>query len=262
MKDLKVSKKSRFLELLTGKGFYLFLAITLTLVGSTIWFAMNKSIDNVIDKNIDLMKNSISNKERLKPVDSIVNNVPIKNKEKKYAFGKHKKIKEVKDEKQHTANIQSEQNEQANTSNSNIEEELTVPMLFVSPLAGEVVNNFSNNELVKNKTLKDWRTHNGIDVKAPQGSQVKSIADGTVAKIYDDPIWGICIEIEHMNNITSNYCGLNRKVNVNEGEQIEAGSVVGSVGDTAICESDIGPHLHLEVRENGIKVDPLSKIKM
>lgn len=261
MKDLKISKKSKFLEFLTGKGFYLFLAVALTLAGSTIWFAMNRSIDNVIDKNINLMKNSVSSEENLKPVDNIVDNVPIKNKE--YALGKRKKnTKQVKENKQQVKNVESEKNEEANVNEPDVERELDKQVLFVPPLAGEVVGNFSNNELVINRTLKDWRTHNGIDVKASQGSQVKAIADGTVTKIYDDPIWGMCIEIEHVGNITSKYCGLNKKVNVNEGDKIEADNVIGSVGDTAICESDIGPHLHLEVIENGVKIDPLSKIKM
>ena len=255
MRDLKIKKQSKVKEFFTGKGFYFTLAVSLTLIGSTIWFAMNRSIDKFIDEGINLTKNEIS-KQDSKTVNNIVSDVPIDEKQanKKVKSTIIKKI-ETKEENKATS--------QAPTENGcEFNEEDKENMILVPPLSGIVINGFSNDELVKNKTMNDWRVHNGIDVVAPQGAQVKAISDGEVVRVYFDSMMGQCVEIEHPNNLSSVYCGLNKNVNVKEGEIIEAGKVIGSVGETAIGETALGPHLHLEMVENGSKIDPLLKIKI
>ena len=59
-------------------------------------------------------------------------------------------------------------------------------MAYSLPVMSEVFNPYSGGELVKNVTLNDWRTHDGIDIKAAKGTDVMACADGTVAKIYDE----------------------------------------------------------------------------
>ena len=256
MKELKIKRQSGITKFITGKGFYLSAAISLILIGSTIWFVMNKSIDDVVDKNIKLMKNQISD-QSLKSVDNIVKDVPINQ---KIEIAKLSEV-ETKEKIENNNEVSTESQNQNEEIEKNIEE-VDNKDLFITPLVGKIINGFSNNELVKNTTLSDWRVHNGVDIEASQGTSVKAVADGEIIKISSDPMMGVCVEIEHSNNINSVYYGLNENVNVKEGDKVEVGTVIGSVGNTAIGETKLGPHLHLEMIENGIKIDPLSKIKM
>lgn len=257
MRDLKIKKPSKVKEFFAGKGFYFTLAVSLTLIGSAIWFAMNRSIDKFIDEGVNLAKNEMS-KQGLQRVNNIVSDVPMdedqKSKNIKRTIAKETGVKEkIKDKSQAPA-------EEGNFEFD--EEDNKENMVLVPPLTGKVINGFSNDELVKNKTMNDWRVHNGVDIVAPQGAQVKAIADGEVVRVYFDSMMGQCVEIEHQNNLSSVYCGLNKNVNVKEGEIVEAGKIIGAVGDTAIGETALGPHLHLEMFENGSKIDPLLKIKI
>ena len=127
---------------------------------------------------------------------------------------------------------------------------------FAMPLTGEIINAYSNGELVKSKTLGEWRTHDGIDIKAAEGTPVKSLNDGKVTDIREDPQWGITIEIEYPNNITAIFCGLADDVKVKKGQEVKLGDVIGSVGNTSIVEASEEMHLHLGMKQDGSWIDP------
>lgn len=262
MKELKIKRQSKIKDFIKGKGFYLSLTMSLALVGSAIWIGMNKSIDRVIDENMDIIKNS-SRSNTIKTVDNIVSNVPISKQESAHSLGEEEQNidEDNQDDQKEDEMGEGEMTEEENQESEIPEKEEDISILFMPPLVGKIINKFSNYELVKNQTLSDWRTHNGIDIAASQGTPVKSIADGEVIKIYSTSLMGTCIDIEHPGNINSIYCGLNKNVNVKEGDKIEAGSVIGSVGK-AVGEAELAPHLHLELKKDGVKIDPLTKIKM
>ena len=267
LKELKLKKQSNLKNCFKGKGFYLSLVISLSLIGTTIWVAMNKSIDNVIDKNVNIIE-KFNEKANLKSVDNIIDDVPIEKKATNHHYLRSlNDEKETKDDDVKGDDIKDVRSDVKDESQNDLKEKTSESegedsILFVPPIVGKVINEFSNYELVKDKTLSDWRVHNGVDIAAAQGTPVKAIADGEVIKIYNDPMLGVCIEIEHHGNINSTYCGLNKNVNVKEGDNVEAGDVIASVGDTAIGEAELETHLHLEVKKDGVKIDPLSKIKV
>lgn len=126
------------------------------------------------------------------------------------------------------------------------------------PLEGEIVQQFSQGELVKSPTTGIWQTHNGIDYAAPYGTEVCVTEDGTVTAIGRDALFGICITVLHENGTVTRYCGLNESVDVNPGDVIPRGTVLGAVGDTNECESALEPHLHFEVLLNDAYIDPVS----
>ncbi|MCH5192896.1 MAG: M23 family metallopeptidase [Oscillospiraceae bacterium] len=141
------------------------------------------------------------------------------------------------------------------------EETNNVPQAMVRPLNGEVLNGFSDGELVKSRTLNVWRTHDGVDIAGAQDEKVKSMTSGTVTQVYDDQMWGACVVIDHGNGLEGYYCGLNKEdIPVAEGQAVSAGTVIGSVGNTA--ESEIGEdsHLHFAVKKNGDWIDPVALI--
>lgn len=130
----------------------------------------------------------------------------------------------------------------------------------VIPCKGEVKDGFSNGELVKDETMGDWRTHNGIDIMAPEGSEVVAFSSGKVKDIRNDSLWGTVVEIEHQGAIVTKYCGLNENVKLTKGDSVKSGEAIGSVGFVP-AESTKGSHLHFELIEKGKYKDPMEFIK-
>jgi len=127
---------------------------------------------------------------------------------------------------------------------------------FLWPVQGEVSRDFSLEVFAYDDTMGDWRTHNGLDIAAELGAPVSACAKGTVTEIRDDPLMGKTVVIEHKSGYASVYSNLNASLNVQEGTEVEAGSVIGTVGTTAAAESAAEPHLHFELQECGVSVDP------
>ena len=129
------------------------------------------------------------------------------------------------------------------------------PRLVVTPLRGDVLTAFSMEELVYSPTLGDWRTHNGVDIAAQQGTTVLAASAGAVMSVTDDPLMGTTVVLEHDNGYQTTYANLQAKPNVEAGDPVSAGQIIGAVGTTAAAESG-QPHLHFAVTKDGKAVDP------
>ena len=130
----------------------------------------------------------------------------------------------------------------------------------VMPVHGDIIRPFSNGELVKDETLGVWRTHDGVDIKADVGTPVKAMNKGTVTEVKNDPLMGYTVIIDHGNGITAWYQSLSKAVDVTEGDSVNSGQTIGTVGDTAESEAAERSHLHFAVKKNGSWVDPLALI--
>lgn len=128
---------------------------------------------------------------------------------------------------------------------------------FIWPLSGEVEVSYSMNELIYDKTMADWRTHDGLDIEAQIGTKVMSVMNGTVEKVYTDDMYGTTVIINHGNDVRSIYSNLASVPTVNEGDTVECGAVIGSVGDTAAAETSEISHLHFAMTADGESVDPM-----
>lgn len=127
---------------------------------------------------------------------------------------------------------------------------------FCSPLSGgEVLAPYSGGELVKNHTLNVWRTHDGIDLAAEKGTAVLAAADGTVASVAADPLWGGMVVISHAGGYETRYCGIAPEKALKAGASVTAGQVLGSV-DVIACEVAMAPHLHFCLLQDGKFIDP------
>lgn len=100
------------------------------------------------------------------------------------------------------------------------------------------------------------RDHGGVDVAAPLGSPVYAPAPGHVFYVGDNyqgsPAWGHVIGIDHGAGWTTLYAHLG-DMHVAVGDQVTAGFVIADVGQTGLST---GPHVHVEVHQNGERVDP------
>lgn len=124
-----------------------------------------------------------------------------------------------------------------------------------------VIEPFSNGELVKNATTGTWQTHNGADIAAEVGTDVIAVEKGDISSVSNDPLWGVTVVLDHKNGFITRYCGLGADLAVQQGDTIERGAVIGAVGETADIESAEAPHLHIEITHNGAFVDPMTVFK-
>lgn len=152
----------------------------------------------------------------------------------------------------------SEKNTQANeiTTSQTVED-----LKLCMPVDGEIIKEFAKDNLVYSETLKEWVTHTGIDIKADKTSIVKAAAKGKVASIKNDPRYGLTVIINHDNGFQTIYANLLTAEFVVEGEELEEGQTIGTVGNTATFEIADDFHLHFEVLKNNEYVDPTLYMK-
>ena len=110
---------------------------------------------------------------------------------------------------------------------------------------------------MKSKTMNDWRVHNGVDFSAKAGDAVKAVQSGAVLAIYNSSLWGTIVEVDHGAGVVARYCGLAEKLTVSANDVIEAGQIIGYVGNIPVEAAD-GTHLHFEITKDGAIADPLS----
>lgn len=147
--------------------------------------------------------------------------------------------------------------------NSNVTEQenkepsqTTAELTFVKPVDGDIVRDFAIENLIYSDTLQEWTTHTGIDIKADKTTVVKSAEAGTVKTIKNDPRYGLTVIIEHSNGFQTVYSNLLTSEFVVEGEKVEKGQSLGTVGNTAAFEISDEPHLHFEILKDSVQVDP------
>lgn len=99
--------------------------------------------------------------------------------------------------------------------------------------------------------------HQGVDLKAPSGTPVYSIASGVVSNVGTWQKSGNFVMVEHENgNVRSFYAHMS-KTNVSIGQKVNQRTIVGMIGDTGNAKGR-GAHLHYEVKVNGSNINPLS----
>jgi murein DD-endopeptidase MepM/ murein hydrolase activator NlpD len=127
-----------------------------------------------------------------------------------------------------------------------------VPRVF-SPLDNYVVTSEFGPRNVGDPRFDGF--HNGIDLGAHTGTPVRSVMDGTISRMGNDPEGlGNWIEVTHPDGTRTRYAHLSDFGDIARGQTVEAGSVIGAVGNTG---NSSGPHLHFEViDQNGRNVDP------
>jgi Peptidase family M23 len=98
----------------------------------------------------------------------------------------------------------------------------------------------------------DLSVHNGVDLALPEGTPVAACGRGRVVMAKERVVTGWTVVIEHLPGLYSLYYHMSG-VTVREGELVEQGQRVGSLGATGLAT---GPHLHWEVQAGGVAVDP------
>jgi len=95
--------------------------------------------------------------------------------------------------------------------------------------------------------------HPGVDFGASSGTPIRAAGAGVVVIAGDCGGYGFCVVIDHGNSTATLY-GHQSQLAVSPGQHVDAGQVIGYVGSTG---ASTGPHLHFEVREHGVPIDPV-----
>lgn len=132
---------------------------------------------------------------------------------------------------------------------------------FIKPVEGEIIKEYSKENLIYSETLKEWTTHTGVDIQAELTTVVKASAEGTVKSIKNDPRYGLTVIIEHVNGFETRYSNLLTAEFVKVGEKVTSGQTIGTVGNTASFEVLDKSHIHFEILKNSQYLDPTSYIK-
>ena len=134
----------------------------------------------------------------------------------------------------------------------------TVPELTL-PTQGKLNKAHSADVQVFSQTMQDYRVHLGIDITTAADAEVFAAADGTVKKIWEDPMMGWSVAISHSGDCVTVYKNLAKEMagDLKEGSTVRAGQLIGKVGDSAMIEIAEEPHLHMEMTVKGLQVNPL-----
>ena len=102
--------------------------------------------------------------------------------------------------------------------------------------------------------FKTLQAHQGVDYTIPEGSRVFATADGVVREVsLRNSTQGQTVVIDHGNGYETSYSHLSR-INVRKGQSVRRGDIIALSGDTGLS---LAPHLHYEVRKDGMRVDPI-----
>ncbi|MBK9160961.1 MAG: peptidoglycan DD-metalloendopeptidase family protein [Nitrosomonadales bacterium] len=107
----------------------------------------------------------------------------------------------------------------------------------------------------RHPVLNKVRAHKGVDFAAPIGTRVKVTSDGVVSYIGNQNGYGKVIMVNHPGRHTTVYGHLSRYAKgLHRGQRVAQGDVIGHVGMTGLSS---GPHLHYELKIDGVQRDPL-----
>lgn len=197
-------------------------------------------------KSVEESKNEISSTEE-NTIEDIVDNEEISN----TSVDTNTDVTTTSEDKEEEiTSIEVEENTTQETSEE--KEEIS----FFTPVKGEIIREFAQESLVYSETLQEWITHNGVDVKADKTTVVTSAARGKVYAIKNDPRYGLTVIINHNDGYQTVYSNLLTAEFVVEGEEVEQGQTIGTVGATAAFEISDDYHLHFELLKDNQYIDP------
>jgi murein DD-endopeptidase MepM/ murein hydrolase activator NlpD len=130
-------------------------------------------------------------------------------------------------------------------------------IVFDMPVANAtIIKDYVDASVVYNQTLGLYTGHKAIDFGAQEGAEVTCVYDGIIESIEISKVYGTTIVVDHLNGLKTLYNSLEASEHLQEGMSVLKGEVLGEVSLNNKTEHLDGAHLHFEVYENGIKIDP------
>lgn len=133
-----------------------------------------------------------------------------------------------------------------NTSSKTSTAKASLGITLIRPISGTITSRFGAGSSIRRSS------HTGLDISAPKGTPIKAAASGTVTFSGYKGSYGNMIVISHGNGVQTYYAHCSA-LYVSAGASVSQGQVIAAVGSTG---NSTGPHLHLEVRVNGVAYNP------
>jgi murein DD-endopeptidase MepM/ murein hydrolase activator NlpD len=128
------------------------------------------------------------------------------------------------------------------------------PSSFGWPVSGPITSPFG---MRTDPLGRGFRMHTGIDIGAPMGSTITASAGGRIIYAGWEGGYGNTIIIDHGGATSTLYAHLSQ-IFISQGQDVQRGQAIGAVGCTGNCT---GPHLHFEIRLNGVPTDPTARLR-
>lgn len=129
-------------------------------------------------------------------------------------------------------------------------------VVFVSPVEKPTSIGAYSATMVWNGTLSRFSAHKAIDFFAAEGTDVLAVYDGTIEKVEKSVLTGFTVTINHGKGLKTVYNSLEENDVFKEGQTVKKGEVIGKISTTNRQEYKDGAHLHFEVFENDVNIDP------
>ena len=133
-----------------------------------------------------------------------------------------------------------------NTSTNISYQKVPLTLNLIKPISGIITSRFGARSSIR------VSNHTGLDIGASIGTPIKAAATGTVTFAGYKGSYGYMVVISHSNEVET-YYGHCSKLYVTAGQKVNQGDVIAAVGSTG---NSTGPHLHLEIRVNGVAYNP------
>ena len=127
---------------------------------------------------------------------------------------------------------------------------------LVWPVYGDIAMIFSQDRLIYNPTLDQWRTNDDLRISAQEGTPVRAAASGRITEIGSDRVYGNFIRIDNGNGWETIHGQLMDGILVVEGDVVQAGQVIGGVGRPSVFSVLNGHHVSLRVLHENKLMDP------
>lgn len=244
MKDMQ-TEQSKKKSPKQNKGFYVALAVCIVAIAAAAWTTYGTVIEYSESQN----KAQISELKQEESSNNVeagqnVSDIP-------YEDSSEESKEESQVQESSTENLQQ-------STEPSVQPTAQIDKTVVQPVKeGKVIKKYSPENPVESKTMGDWRTHDGVDISADDGTIVQAITGGTVTEIENDVMYGTTVKIEHIGGYTVLYCGLSPTVTVKVGDDVTVGESIGAVY-VVPCERLDESHLHLTVYKDGKLIDPES----
>lgn len=236
---MKKSFYHRFSDFIEGKGFYIVLALCIAAIGVSGWFlyaglTRGEEMDPVAGTASITVTPSPAVSASIQPVKPTVTAAP-----------------------RPTATLPASAAVTPSAVPQPTPTPRSAPTSLTWPVQGEVITGYTVDALAYDVTMGDWRTHSGLDIAAPAGTEVRAAASGIVTEVTQDVMLGTTVVIDHGGAVSTTCANLAAVPTVEVGDSVTAGDVIGSVGATAIAESALPSHLHFSVARDGVSIDPM-----
>jgi len=133
-----------------------------------------------------------------------------------------------------------------NTSTTISNKKVALNLNLIRPISGTITSRFGA------ASSRRVSRHTGLDIAASTGTKIKAAAGGTVTFSGYKGSFGYMVVINHGNGVETYYAHCS-KLYVSAGQKVNQGDIIAAVGNTG---NSTGPHLHLEVRVNGVAYNP------